>query len=515
MRKVIVQLKPNRDNYTVDYISCFEKPLGIAIESLQPGWGNLFYICLKLMRAYYNLTDNSDEIFQYTREMMPRFGLKLKTLALSDDLISSIKAEIDLHNPVFVPGNLRELFYSYHYKTSDWEHLFLITGYDDDKNIFFVLDGCQKKTEEHKYEEFAIPFDVVTAMYESYKAVYPLHEGYAMEKTGRKPLHETSIILDCIDFLASGLYEQPYREITLMDQPLADPITAASISLPLFKIVKHKEVAYTELINRLKENFGQAQSVVQELMAAKNDLIGEWNLVINSYIINAVRKKTFDIVEKTATAAEADRRMRHCLIDVCEEWKKLNPDGSKEHDTIASQFLLENNEDGIIALDGSKACFIFRGDKLYNCWISDNSPKAMYRQTEFLREDFHLSVLMEVLPYQDDVLFQSGIVFRTVLGELYYWGVINGTAVMLSKIGDFQALCSMEFQGNGVNGVVLYIRKRKECYTFGFARKDGTEDMEVLATSGIGEITQIGIGCKTWDKAAPLHIEFSIGTLLT
>jgi hypothetical protein len=506
MRKILVQLKPNRDQYTVDYISCYEKPLGIAVEALQPGYGRMFYVWLKLMRAYHNVSDNSDCVFRYAREILPRFGLNLNTFNLPGDLLAWIKDEIDQRHPVLVPGNLRELFYSYHYKTTDWEHLFLISGYDDEKEIFFVLDGCQKSSEEFRYEPFVIPFNIIAEMYESYKMVFLLTKVYAIETITREADNPAIILLDSLNFLTDQLHEQPYREVPLMERPLSGPVTANIISLPLFKIVKHKDLLYSELIDQMQEHLKLEEDDLSDLSKLKNNLIEEWNLVINSYIISAVRKKTFPAAEKAAGAMNADQCMRKKLRDAGERWLALNPNGTDKQSATAKAFLLENNEDQLIVFDGSKISMDFRGDKLYNCWISDNSPKAMCRQTDFLREDFHFSVQMNVTAASDETLYHSGIIFRTTFGELYYWGIINGSAVMLSKIGDFQDVSNTQYKENQV---ILQIRKSLNQYMFGFSHIDGREMNNVLSTSDIGEIAQIGIGCKTWDKADPLRIEFS------
>ena len=66
--------------------------------------------------------------------------LKKLTLQEREEVVIKIhKIIINLiksNKPVLLTGNLKELYYSSHYKEQDARHLFLIVGYDNEKKIY-------------------------------------------------------------------------------------------------------------------------------------------------------------------------------------------------------------------------------------------------------------------------------------------------------------------------------------------------------------------------------------------
>lgn len=502
-RNVLGHIRPLYSPYTLDYVNCLENPIGLAVEGIRPQYGALFYIGLKLFRAYnHHLKAEGEPLQFYMGQALAACGLQLNFLNGIEDLVSAVKAEIDRRNPVFVFGNLKELYYSNHYKTSDWMHNFLIKGYDVHKKLFMVIDGCQKKNEEHNYEEFVIPFEIMDQLNASFIETYGYPCVFSIIKSDNPPPERIEILLDYIDFMSMQLATQPYKELEMMKNGIGGEAPSInSLSLPLFEIIKNKDVLYSEIIRVMLESC-VAEATVKELNEHKAAMLAQGYLLINNYVVSQTRGKHFDIEDKAESFIQADGALRESLMRIISDLREELRRYDKQKETLLA---FENNADQIISQANEKVIFNFKGDKLYNCWITDESPKAVHQQTEKLAKDFCFSADIECSSLSSEVFFHAGLIFRTAPGDLYFWGIMNNESVVLGKTGEFQELFISELNAQPLT---LSIRTEKNGYLFELHSAQSHKSVEFKA-SEIGQIVQIGVGCKTWNQPKPLTIEFN------
>ncbi|MCX7920477.1 MAG: BtrH N-terminal domain-containing protein [Clostridia bacterium] len=522
MKKVVPEVKPNKDKYELDKINCYEKPVGILLDSYATNYSNVFYMFLKLFQSYYTQEfickeGNADsdgfiydvnEIFIYDIRYVieNKLGYKFIENLSSESVHEFIRRHIDSKTPVLVNGNLRELFYTPYYKTSDWAHLFLITGYDDEKEIYFTMDECQKRSAG--YEEFAIEFSVMEKMYKSYQNIYNSKGMYYIEiDSNNKGLKILDLLIDCINVLVCSIGKLPFKEADIISYILKlisqgsykEGIRFCSI---LNRNINYKYVLYNEL-TYIVSMFIKDKEFIDRLEQQRALLIERWNHVANICTIDCFRHKSFDVRKKVSIASQSEEDMKNCLLDI----KRLLNDKylEKSHKTEYDMRLFENNEDKIITTDKLNYLFDFNTGKLYNSWLDDDAPRVFLNSMNSSVNGFQFKTHMKIEPYSGQLMFHSGIVFRTHDGKLYFWGNYCGEYLLLERIGEVSTLERVHLEGNNV---ILQISKKENTYVFEYSFDSDKEMCTAYTIDNIKDMCQIGIGCKTWSNYGRLKIEF-------
>ncbi|HGP8831153.1 TPA: hypothetical protein ACLXEY_002201, partial [Streptococcus pneumoniae] len=117
--------------------------------------------------------DDSKNQYDFEREMRILrnfFCIESEKINFSDEYVLTefIVKNINKYGSVFVPINLKEIYYSTYYKEQDWPHLFLINGYDKEKELFYVIDATQIYSDILMEQNFCITFEILERAYKSY-----------------------------------------------------------------------------------------------------------------------------------------------------------------------------------------------------------------------------------------------------------------------------------------------------------------------------------------------------------
>lgn len=115
---ILGEMKQITDIYSVDEVNCLEKPLSIMLNSFNPLYRS-FYLLFQKMAQSYNLEYYHKEHFRKKNTMGRsgdvlgrELGIQLYKVEDPDDFFGFINGELAENNPVIVPVNLRELYYS-------------------------------------------------------------------------------------------------------------------------------------------------------------------------------------------------------------------------------------------------------------------------------------------------------------------------------------------------------------------------------------------------------------------
>lgn len=92
----------------------------------------------------FSLDENADKIVDIINNL-----LNWSARAVENPTIDQIKNEIDDGHPVILPADGRMLDNRYY--TSTEYHVFVISGYDDDKKMFIVQDGGTRHGHDYQY----------------------------------------------------------------------------------------------------------------------------------------------------------------------------------------------------------------------------------------------------------------------------------------------------------------------------------------------------------------------------
>jgi hypothetical protein len=419
-----------------------------------------------------------------------------------DTLVSLIKRQIDLQHPVLLEGNLRSLFYSYHYLETDWPHLFLIKGYHDEKKLFYIIDGCQGKAEEHVYEEFAMEYDTAVRVFASFVEKYGSKLFFAVRKTS-DDLREEDVLGVVLDIMLSNLSEQPYREkdeiqSCLLQADQLDQHKLAEVNANLIRLANSKKVLFTELFKLLESNLSEADRQLPE------QLVLSWKLAINRFFIACYKKHAVSIDELLKKPLAYEMEILGRLAEIAGSRTQRPAAEAADNRQL---FSFENNEDGLIESTADNRLVFHFGHKLYNSWIADECPKAILVHSSRLAvEDFTFRVSMKaIFERKAETSFHGGIIVKTLSGELYFWGLNCGQSLLLSKIGHSNLYLEPQEEAEEIG---LQLRKEGEQFSFGYYALPGDHVHEVYRMVLDVPLLFVAIGCKTWDEPRKLEVVF-------
>ncbi|MNW37842.1 hypothetical protein D3C74_148950 [compost metagenome] len=506
MRNILVQIRGNEDKedtYSLDYLSCYEKPLGIALDGLYENSSSLFYIYLKLFSSYNTSMDPINGLFEMAEMILPKIGFILHKHQPKNpnDIHAIIKSQIDIKRPVFVSGNQKEIPYSIYYKDEDWPHLYLIYGYDDDKELYFIIDGTQNRRDISQYTDFVLESNILQKSYTSFVETFHSELLYSIQTINLVP-NQFDCYKKMLEEAEVYINKQPFKELDIM-KGYYDRITELteneilSCYQNLLQIIKNKKVMFNEMIKVIKLNAGNTYhyGAIEELSV---ELFSSWNKVIVNYIMSLYRRKKLNIQEVSYSSIKIEKKMKDLLMST-----KI----IKSLTETPSQWLLENNKDSIIKINSENSMeFNFSTNKVYNTWVNDDSPKAFFRNNEFVKGNFVFQTILSFDNFYKNPFFHGGIIFRTTTGMLYFWGVHCSNTLILTKIGENTPMIIKQINSNAVK---LQIKRVNRDYYFGHSEITEEEIKEIYMAKKIDDIYSLGLGCKTWEESSLLTLHFS------
>ncbi|MCX8129427.1 MAG: BtrH N-terminal domain-containing protein [Clostridia bacterium] len=504
-KKILSNIKHYKDIYSIDKVNCYEKPLGIVLDSFDSRFSGIFFMYTKLSSfCHKNSFLNNDilkDIIENKLEL--KFGIHQPT-----DFHSFIKENIDSQTCVLVPGNLKELYYTNHYRQADWDHLFLIIGYDDNKEIYYMMDGAHK--DSYFYSEFVVQFDVLEKMYISYCEAFKTNNLYTIKSANNdKQVRILDLIIDCMDTFLSLEKGFSYKEIKYVDDILKrlekqEYSEAADICNHLYRIINYKEVFYSELAYNtsfyLKNN-----DLVEKLTALSKLLATRWSNISNICSTNCFRKKCCTVSDELEEVTGLEKELEDTLLQIKKQLVRLSPE-EDNYNKSGFIWVFENNEDNVISVSDSSCNFYLNKEKEYTCWLGDHAPKVFLRNFDSSSNSFEFTTRHTFSKSDPDIKFHGGIVFRDDSGSLYFWGNYCGECLLLEKIGENSKLDRVDIGGCDI---ILGLRKKGNTFYFEYSFSDESNMILAYEIDDICKIQQIGLGCKTWSAHGELKMEFN------
>lgn len=329
-----VNVDTSKNLYTYNYVNCFEKPLGLILNNYGDVLQSFFYIFLKLFQSYGIKDFEGQDIF-YTVSfnnalrfiLEEKLDFKIEIVEEVPDRIHRvIKKRTDEGYPALVPGNLRELPYSEYYRTGDWKHLFLISGYDEEKEIYTVIDSDHKKNDHLlEYKKAFMSFGLLERLYASAKEKFNIANIWGIDKKdGSGYPKEKELLNDVFDLFLNHRTNQPYKELEYInrinseidekaeekEEALEDP--TAQIDFIFLRAVKYKETFYNELTKMLKRQSIENEPV-ERLSLLKTNILKKWNDIANTALVQHYLKEKADLNREIAEVTGLEEEMRQFI----------------------------------------------------------------------------------------------------------------------------------------------------------------------------------------------------------
>ncbi|WP_147355717.1 hypothetical protein [Cohnella faecalis] len=483
-----------------------EKPLAIVSEGMKSQFSSYYYMLIKCFNLYrINKMENDRDLTHFNNlnsEVFRLLGIQLHFHSFDKNIDTLIREKIKLKQPVLVFGNMRELYYSNHYKKLDWIHLFLINGYDEERDIYSILDNTQKKNESHKLDEFILTAEMMRTLAFSSKETFGTTSVLSCERVQQ---HSDSVYLELLILCLKEIQDAPVEnnEIVLMEffQNGSEfhHMTVESLGFQLIRMNNFKEVLFTELINQLKRYLSDS-AILTELEHLAKKLIQQWQSAINLFLVYYYRKgSTIDVRKLAGDAIETELSIKKlCSESLSLLYFNLQ---QQRHDKSESLWNEENNQDLVISLNDKSVVFQFEADLEFD--FAD-CPKIFYKSPSVDFQNLLFKTKLTVHNPPRSAPFQAGIVFRTIDGETYIWGVFKNEQLVLSKTMDPLFSANIESKV-----AFLQLKYENHSYVFSYGDQNGVI-RDAFKTDQIAEIDEIGFGSRNWGELKPMKLEFTL-----
>lgn len=491
MYNSISNIKDTIGNYSLDYLDCFERPISIAVNFIKQGYGNLYIAYRKLFQSFSITREKEDRFFETYPDLT---GIEAHTIEIHDNLTETIISLLDQNHAVLVPGDLIALYYSSHYMKDNWNHLFLIKGYDRKRSLFHMLDSIQQRTDDGipKCIDFPIRFSDLEAIFQA----FALNEKPVITYF-QIPDSDTSFqerVLKCCKSFMENIVDENYIEKRMNVPIVNDPNKRVYINL-LMNCPKYRFASLDSLLTCLDSLSYDSQKLRQ---TAEN-LKTEWtknNQVFSLTLLKAKEGVLHYPVNSTLKALEQDfqKEMSSAIAYLSSH--------KQESDQTACYL---NNEDKIIMKTGSGTVFHFHNGKTYDSWLGDDSPKVAVYSEKTPIEDFDFQISYHSFMESSVEGHEEGIYFKTSDDDLFMYGI------------DYLQNISLDYAGKTHIGYYDNVPLKEE-RTLKLERKGKQLVLSVILkddslfpvhTMQFEEgIYEIGFFAKTWNTYTELKFEF-------
>ncbi len=126
----LTEIKKIKDEYEIEEVNCLERPIAMVLNSYYPIYRNLYLFYEKMNRCYnfhfYDDIDFKDKISMRRAQIIleRELGIVMHGIVKKEGMHRLILNQLKKNNPVIVPGNLKEIYYSKFYHKENWKHSF-------------------------------------------------------------------------------------------------------------------------------------------------------------------------------------------------------------------------------------------------------------------------------------------------------------------------------------------------------------------------------------------------------
>lgn len=492
------------DNYDFSEIRCIEKPFAIILDSYMVGYGNLFYLALKFSQSYlikkYNAQSTFEDIYKLQIKILKDFfclDFNLENVE-EKEIIDWTKTKIGQNCIPLIFGNLRELYYSKYYQKEDWGHVFLITGYDEKRELLNIYDSSQKYKEEHlaKYGSYVMTNEILQKMYHSRERLSNIKPGYIKVKQLTDMPDQEIVINAIMTDIKSSIIDK-YREIEMLEliETEKDKSKQELMINDLMRVRNAKRMFLNFFCEYNEKN--------SDLKKIADELICEWQKLINNALIMIYRNQKIDFKQIEGHISKFERKFQKwCREEFDNDNTSLKIISKKKDDEE-----IRNNDDGIISKKGNVAEFSFSNlSKVYPDFGSDNAPKIIIKKKGTGIEKYLIKASVEVNKSDEFSEFLAGIYVKTITGDIYYWGNCCNQTIRFDLCGInnniFETHADLKKQ-------VIYIKLEGEKQLYLGINNDNNKLCWIYNTVLENKLVEIGIACKTWGmtKLLDLNIE--------
>ncbi len=347
MMENIIEIDTSGNKYSFDFLTCFEKPVGLVLDKFGEDFQSLFLTYLKLLQVYKIDAFDAQELYSFDYNSVykwivnEKLNLQMNVLEVeSGDIHSIIEKQIDAKHPLLITVNLKDLYYSSAYRKADWRYIFIVNGYDREKGIYSIIDTTTTRFNGESrdgeiYEPFVIEYSLLEKLYISYEEAYP-GESFISHIENKESLLSPlqSSWDDIFNLFVQGMTADSHRELDYLRamQEIAgedgkkagkNSDFTKEVDFGFARILNYKEIFFKEFLY-VCQRMGFEDSTLKTLSANCESLLKSWARIKNQSIIYYQLNRKPEMGDKIEEVLQEEAAMRR-LVET--SWNLLERSG--------------------------------------------------------------------------------------------------------------------------------------------------------------------------------------------
>lgn len=501
-------------DYDYDVINCFEHPIAAILNYFDRRYTN-YYLALAKFRGVYTQGNVRKLVLKETEEL---FGVSVRETGKLT--YKQIMESVDENTPLLIGVNLKQIFYSEHFKNKNWGHWLLMKGYNRDCELAAVLDNTQFEQSGHGYETFPLPYELLKKANDDYKKVFGKeYAGLLFRK--ERDMNPVIVLKHLLkEYVGLDLAEAcNYKQMELLtafrnlineeNRNIDIEYYGNELKKKLINVNKYRKLFQMEM-EWFMQKFGFGLTEIEEYKTKSMELNNLWEMFLIRKTAESVRGRYLDIesdpviIRKEIQIQNLVKEfLRHMDNEISDNGNHKSSNGLCGEEEAVLTYPAEHNEDGIITGNDSEIVFHFQGKKTYNWWDMDEAPKILLQSVSNSQE-FEVRTVITIDREQNAKNYEAGIFIRNPeTGQSLMIGIENEKNIVLDEIE--------------IIGHKLYVGVSEE-YSVFLKYKTGILECglcifgsdKILFTHECGtlEESEIGLACKTWGTGGKLKVTF-------
>ncbi|NFA43462.1 hypothetical protein EXM65_12970 [Clostridium botulinum] len=315
----IIKVKLENELLNIDSVNCLEISIAYCLNKIGIDYKQYFILYLKCLQSY-KIKKYSGlnvkypvEIHYFLKDILKKLNVEIiqnKNLCNSSIFI---KNSINDNDFVFISGNLKELYYSKYYKKEDSRHVFLINGYDEGRNIYYIIDNIQNQNSRSEYSQFSIKKSMLEKMISSYQTAFQTFFECKIKMICPQ-LNKKKILKEVLSHICQSNTELWENDFIDDIKNIIDGNSRENecVEECFIRCIKHKYLFYKTLLNIIKNNF---PNIINYEIFEKTyeELIQTWKSISNICLFKLYKKEHFDITIKVREAIMIENYMKEIL----------------------------------------------------------------------------------------------------------------------------------------------------------------------------------------------------------
>lgn len=275
--KINESIKLHPDHWPILEVDCFTKPHALIIDSLALGLYETYLYYVALSKSYgfsHELSEGEEWSFGVHSYVARNLGFNYQFYhcATIEEFRELVQGKINMGIPLLIPGNLKVLYYTWAYRSTDTLHMFLVKGYERELGLYSIQDNMHLMTqpipnvvdESETFANFLIPIETLE---EAWDALHNLPSSYYLGKvvTLEPPQRFVAVPtpeekLQCFaDYLTMERLPMRYRELSVLQfalqffQETGEPVDGRERKFRFEIIFANKKAVLTMILMLLRE----------------------------------------------------------------------------------------------------------------------------------------------------------------------------------------------------------------------------------------------------------------------